>query len=78
MPAPAVALVKRSIRMKAPVSRFSWYGSSATGAEVARLHKPISFKASVLAAMCSSVFTSTLCLRVVMRAGTNRVPMRIR
>ncbi len=78
MPAPAVALVKRSIRMNAPVSRFSSYGSNATGVAVAMLHRPISFSPSVLPAMCSSVFTSILCLRFVMRAGTYFVPMRSR
>ncbi len=78
MPAATVALVKRSMRMNAPVSRFSAYGSKATGVAVARLQNPISFKASVSAAMCSSVLTSTLCFNLVIRARTYLVPIRSR
>ena len=75
IPAPAVSLVKRSIRMKAPVSRLTAYGSNATGAAVDRLQNPISFSPSVRSARCASVSTSMRCLSAVTVAGTVRVPI---
>ena len=61
MPAPTVALVKRSIRMKLPVSRFlvGIEGERLAGAEVA---EPTSFSSSVLAATWSRVVDVELVL----------------
>ena len=50
MPAPTVALVMRSIRMKEPVARFSAKASKAIGAWVEMLQTPTSFISSVFAA----------------------------
>ena len=46
MPAPIVALVMRSIRMNAPVSRQSVYSSNAIGWSSEILQTPISFNSS--------------------------------
>ena len=75
IPAPAVWLVKRSIRMKAPVSRLISNGSKATGTAVERLQNPISFSSKVRSARCASVSMSMRCFRAVTVAGTVRVPI---
>jgi hypothetical protein len=75
IPAPAVSLVRRSIKMKAPVSRQTEYGSNATGAAVDRLQNPISLSPSVRSARCASVSTSMRCLSAVIVTGTVRVPI---
>src|SRR5216684_4678348 len=72
----AVAWVKRSTRMKAPVRRLSVYASNATGLAVDRLQKPISLRPSVRPGLCSSVLISILCLSMVTWAGSVLVPMR--
>ena len=65
MPAPTVALVMRSIRMKAPVARFSAKASKAIGACVEMLQTPTSFISSVFAASCAKLLTSMRYFRSV-------------
>ena len=74
-PAPTVLLLTRSMKMNPPVSRLSLYTSKATGWSSERLHTPISFRASVLAATCSSELTLTLYLRSPICALTVRAPI---
>ena len=57
MPAPTVALLMRSIRMKAPVVRFSAKGSKAIGVRVEMLQMPTSFISSDLAASWAKSLT---------------------
>src|SRR4051794_7606172 len=75
MPAPAVRLLARSIRMKLPVLWLSAKLSNAIGTEVDRLQTPISFRFSAVALMCSRVLTSIRYLRVVTVADTVEVPI---
>ena len=63
MPAPTVALVMRSIRMKEPVARFSPKLSKAIGACVEMSQTPTSFIASSAAASCAKLLTSMRYLR---------------
>ena len=59
MPAPTVALVMRSIRMKAPVARFSAKLSKASGDCTEMLQMPTSFISSDLAASRAKLLTLT-------------------
>ena len=65
MPAPTVALVMRSIRMKEPVARFSAKASKAIGDCVEISQTPTAFMASSLAASCAKLLTSMRYLRSV-------------
>ena len=65
MPAPTVALVMRSIRMKAPVVRFSAKVSKAIGARVEMLQMPTSFISSDFAASWAKSLTLTRYFRSV-------------
>ncbi len=77
-PAPTVAFVIRSIRMKPPVSRLAAYGSNAIGSPSSSSTTPISFSCSSSAAIRSSVSTLSLCLIGATVAGTVFAPTRIR
>ena len=55
MPAPAVAFVSGSIRMKLPVARFLRYSSTNSGWNSVRRTRPISFSASVVVVSRRSV-----------------------
>ena len=65
MPAPTVALVMRSIRMKAPVARLSAKVSKAIGDCAEMLQTPTSFISSVLAASWAKLLTSMRYFRSV-------------
>ena len=72
IPAPTVALVSRSMRMKPPVSRLSAYGSNAVGRSVRCSRTAISLSAAWLAGVRSSVLTLMRCLRWVIVHGGGR------